>query len=97
MARVPRSLPGCSRGNTKPGDRFSAGDVRSRWDPAHTRRQIAEAQKILHAEVPPGIPPARWALAWCLKNPAVSCVIPGCKSPGQVEENARAAELLPAI
>ena len=36
---------------------------------------------------------ARWALAWCLKSPAVQCVIPGCKSAQQVEDNALAADL----
>ena len=36
---------------------------------------------------------ATWALAWCLQHPAVSCVIPGCKSVEQVEANAKAAEL----
>ena len=33
---------------------------------------------------------AAWALAWCLRHPAVTCVIPGCKSPAQVEANAQA-------
>ena len=28
-------------------------------------------------------------------NPAVTCAIPGAKRPGQVEENARAADLPP--
>jgi aryl-alcohol dehydrogenase-like predicted oxidoreductase len=36
---------------------------------------------------------AQWALAWCLKHPAVSCVIPGAKRPDQVRGNAAAAEL----
>ena len=36
---------------------------------------------------------AQWALAWCLKHPAVSCVIPGCKTVEQVESNAKAADL----
>jgi aryl-alcohol dehydrogenase-like predicted oxidoreductase len=36
----------------------------------------------------------RWALAWCLRHPAVQCVIPGCKDVRQVEENAAAAELV---
>jgi aryl-alcohol dehydrogenase-like predicted oxidoreductase len=36
---------------------------------------------------------ARWALAWCLKNPLVSAVIPGCKNPQQVRENAQAGEM----
>jgi aryl-alcohol dehydrogenase-like predicted oxidoreductase len=36
---------------------------------------------------------ATWALAWCLQNPAVTCVIPGCKNVEQVEKNAKAADL----
>ena len=35
----------------------------------------------------------QWALAWCLRHPAVSCVIPGCKNVEQVESNAKAADL----
>ena len=27
---------------------------------------------------------AQWALAWCLKHPLVSAVIPGCKDAAQV-------------
>ena len=30
----------------------------------------------------------------CLKDPAVSCVIPGCKSAEQVQKNAAAVELV---
>jgi myo-inositol catabolism protein IolS len=37
---------------------------------------------------------AQWALAWCLKHPAVTLVIPGSKNVEQVELNAKAAELL---
>jgi myo-inositol catabolism protein IolS len=37
---------------------------------------------------------AAWALAWCLKHPAVTSVIPGCKNPQQVISNAKAAELV---
>ncbi|MCK5199618.1 MAG: aldo/keto reductase, partial [Spirochaetales bacterium] len=33
------------------------------------------------------------ALAWCLKNPAVTAVIPGCKNTEQVLSNASAADL----
>jgi aryl-alcohol dehydrogenase-like predicted oxidoreductase len=36
---------------------------------------------------------AQWALAWCLQHPAVTCVIPGCKTVEQVEANARAADM----
>ncbi len=48
---------------------------------------------IQREEVPQGVSMATWALAWCLRHPAVSCVIPGCKSVEQVESNAAAAEL----
>ena len=37
---------------------------------------------------------AQWAMAWCLKNPIVTTLIPGCKNPEQVKANAAAAELL---
>ncbi len=37
---------------------------------------------------------AAWALAWCLQNSALNCVIPGCKSPAQVVANAACADLI---
>lgn len=36
---------------------------------------------------------ASWALSWVLRNPAVTAVIPGCKTVEQVESNAAAADL----
>jgi hypothetical protein len=36
---------------------------------------------------------AQWALAWCLKNPAVASVIVGCKTIAQLESNAAAGEM----
>jgi aryl-alcohol dehydrogenase-like predicted oxidoreductase len=50
-------------------------------------------QEIQQNELPPGVPMATWALAWCLQHPAVTCVIPGCKTVEQVEANAAAAQL----
>jgi hypothetical protein len=39
---------------------------------------------------------ATWALAWCLQHPAVTCVIPGCKSVDrQVEANAKGGRARP--
>ena len=57
------------------------------------RNDLAEVERIRQTEVPPGVPMAQWALAWCLQNPLVSAVIPGCKDPAQVASNAAAAEL----
>lgn len=92
MARVPLAS-GFLSGKYKPGTTFEKDDVRSLRDQEETERKLALAAEIQNHEVPEGVPMAQWALAWCLKHPAVSCVIPGCKDPHQVELNAKAAEL----
>ena len=56
-----------------------------------TDAKLKEVEQIAKAEVPPGVPMAQWALAWCLEHPAVSAVIPGCKDVQQVINNAQAA------
>jgi aryl-alcohol dehydrogenase-like predicted oxidoreductase len=40
---------------------------------------------------------AQLALAWCLKNPNVSCVITGASRASQVEENLRAVDVAPKL
>ncbi|WP_028537489.1 aldo/keto reductase [Paenibacillus sp. J14] len=92
LARVPLAS-GYLSGKYKPGAVFSETDVRHRHDPESTRRKLEEVEEIRRQEVPEGVDMAQWALAWCLKNPIVSTVIPGCKNPAQVEANAAAAEL----
>lgn len=91
LARVPLAS-GYLSGKYKPGATF-VDNVRK----GHKREQIDEklqlVEKIKQTEVPEGVNMAEWALAWCLKHSAVTCVIPGCKSPEQVEMNARAASL----
>lgn len=92
LARVPLAS-GYLSGKYKPGAVFSETDVRHRHDPESTRRKLEEVEEIRRQEVQEGVDMAQWALAWCLKNPIVSTVIPGCKNPAQVEANAAAAEL----
>ncbi|HEX5867358.1 MAG TPA: aldo/keto reductase [Beijerinckiaceae bacterium] len=92
LARVPLAS-GYLSGKYKPGARFGADDSRASQDPAEVDRKLAEVERIAREEVPPGVPMAQWALAWCLQHPAVSAVIPGCKSVEQVESNAKAAAL----
>ena len=77
------------------------GPVRDQDGPASlvsfenkTETRLIEVEKIIKEEIPEGISPASWALAWCLKNKAVSAVIPGSKSPEQVISNASGADLL---
>jgi aryl-alcohol dehydrogenase-like predicted oxidoreductase len=55
---------------------------------------LREVERIQLEELPEGMFLSTWALSWCLKHPAVSCVIPGCKSAQQVLQNARTADLL---
>lgn len=76
------------------GTAFPADDVRATFDTEKMRRDLQEVERIQREEVPPGVPMAQWALAWCLRNPVVTAVIPGCKSPQQVEANAAAVKYL---
>lgn len=92
LARVPLAS-GYLSGKYKPGAVFGNTDVRHRHEPESTRLRLEEVQRIQRDEVPEGMDMASWALAWCLKHPAVTAVIPGCKDPEQVEANARAAQL----
>jgi aryl-alcohol dehydrogenase-like predicted oxidoreductase len=91
LARVPLAS-GFLSGKYKPGTKFAANDVRSRWDSAKLDAYANEVEVIERDEVPQGTDMAAWALAWCLKHPAVTSVIPGCKDPAQVRANAAAVD-----
>jgi len=92
LARVPLAS-GYLSGKYKPGAVFKSDDVRSKHDTEETASLLKQVEEISRTEVPQDIPMATWALAWCLNHSAVTAVIPGCKSPEQVELNAKAAEL----
>ena len=93
LARVPLAS-GLLSGKYLPGTTFTApDDIRSRRDPGFIEERLREVEQIRQNELPAGVPMAAWALAWCLQHPAVTCVIPGCKSVEQVEFNAAASEL----
>lgn len=92
LARVPLAS-GFLSGKYSKGARFGSSDTRSRKDPADIDRMLEEAARIQREEVPHGVEMASWALAWCLREESVSCVIPGCKDPEQLRTNAKAAEL----
>jgi aryl-alcohol dehydrogenase-like predicted oxidoreductase len=93
LARVPLAS-GYLSGKYKPGATFAGNDYRTTQDPAKVDEKLREVERIAREEVPAGVDMAQWALAWCLRNPAVTAVIPGCKNVEQVEGNARAAELV---
>ena len=92
LARVPLAS-GLLTGKYRPGATFPANDARSAFEAEKTQTQLAQVERLRETEVPAGVPMAQWALAWCLRQPVVSAVIPGCKDPGQVRANAAAAEL----
>jgi aryl-alcohol dehydrogenase-like predicted oxidoreductase len=73
--------------------RFHAQDIRSAHSKSEINRQLSAVAELRDTQLPPHIPMAQWALAWCLQHPAVTTVIPGCKSAEQVRLNAQAAEL----
>ena len=54
-----------------------------------------QAVDDLEGLIPQGATMPQFALRWILMNEAVSCAIPGAKKPEQVEDNARASELVP--
>lgn len=94
LARVPLAS-GLLSGKYRPDTRFDVpDDVRSSFDAQQVEAQLEEVRRIQETEVPPGVAMAPWALAWCLQHPAVTCVIPGCKSVAQVESNVVAATLV---
>lgn len=94
LTRVPLAS-GFLSGKYKPGTKFTnPDDVRSLRDQEAIQKQLLEVEKIKAEEVPGGVDMAQWALAWCLRHPAVTTVIPGCKNVEQVEANARAVELV---
>ncbi len=95
LARVPLAS-GLLSGKYGAGTTFPGNDWRSTFEAGKLKSDIAEAERIKRTEVPEGVPMAQWALAWCLQNPLVSAVIPGCKDAGQVASAVAAAARLSA-
>jgi len=95
LARVPLAS-GYLSGKYAPGTVFGDNDVRHRHDQELVARRLQEVQAIRENEVPADMNMATWALAWCLRHPAVTAVIPGCKSPAQVEANSIASNYAPS-
>jgi aryl-alcohol dehydrogenase-like predicted oxidoreductase len=93
LARVPLAS-GLLSGAYEAGDTFGPDDFRSTLGKAEITRRIRQGEKLADEELPLGVSRVRWALAWCLRDPVVTAVIPGVKTPEQVAENAAAADLL---
>lgn len=92
LARVPLAS-GFLSGNYGKGTEFNKNDVRGFWKTQKDIDSALEEIDNIKSEIPEGVPMTQWALAWCLQHPAVTCVIPGCKTVEQVESNANTSEL----
>ena len=93
IGRVPLAK-GHLSGKYEPNHKFPENDKRSFEEKNQTITQLKMVQDIKKNEVPDGIEMAQWSLAWCLKNPAITTVIPGCKNIEQIESNVKATELI---
>ncbi len=105
LARVPLAS-GLLTGKMKPDTAFAADDHRlfnrhgEYFDVGETFAGVdydegLKAVEELRALVPAGATMTQLALRWILMFDAVTCAIPGGKTPQQVEDNARAASLPP--
>jgi aryl-alcohol dehydrogenase-like predicted oxidoreductase len=105
LARVPLAS-GMLTGKLSAGSTFAADDHRTfnrqgeAFDKGETFSGVPydvglEAVERLRPLVPPGATMSQMALRWTLMFEAVSCAIPGARTPGQARDNAAAADLPP--
>src|SRR5205085_2358329 len=105
LARLPLSS-GMLSGKLTAASKFEADDHRAfnregaAFDKGETFSGLdysigLEAVEKLRSLVPAGMSMAQFALRWILMFPAVTCAIPGGKTPTQVGENSSAADMPP--
>jgi len=105
LARVPLAS-GLLTGKLSPSSEFAEDDHRrfnregEAFDKGETFSGVPfdvglEAVEELRALVPPGSSLAQLALRWTLMFDAVTCAIPGARTPEQARANAAAADLPP--
>ncbi len=68
--------------------------IREHIESDEGQQQIAKTRQLTQLADDLGVPMARLALAWCLKNPNVSTVITGASRPSQVEDNLKALDVV---
>ncbi|HKM75454.1 MAG TPA: aldo/keto reductase [Candidatus Bathyarchaeia archaeon] len=75
------------RNYNRNGEAFDKGETFSGVDLNRGLEAVAELKKL----APPGLTMAEFALRWILMFDAVTCAIPGAKTPEQVDDNLKAA------
>lgn len=91
MKRETQFAPDDHRSFNREGQAFDKGETFS-GVPYETALDAVEELKKL---CPPNVPLAQFALRWILMHDAVSCAIPGAKTPEQAAGNVAAADLPP--
>lgn len=71
---------------------FPRGDIRHGWPRAQLAARTKAAAAVAHTLAHRQESLTQLALKFCLHFPEVSVIIPGAKTPGQVQENLSAAE-----
>jgi aryl-alcohol dehydrogenase-like predicted oxidoreductase len=89
MTRTTRFQADDHRNFNRKGQAFDRGETFSGVDYAKGLQAVEDLKKIL----PRGMTLSQFALRWILMHDAVTCVIPGAKTPAQVEENAKTGSL----
>ena len=87
---------GLLTGRYAPGHVFPDDDERTRsprFQGELFGRYCAVAGRLGEVAADKGLTLVQMAIAWCLRQPAVSCVLVGAKSPEQVREHLGAAEV----
>jgi len=93
MARVPLAS-GLLSGRYQDVASFNESESRAaKYDAPTMARMQQEIRDIMEHELPDGVSLPQYALAWCLRHPAVTCVIPGCKNTEQARVNASVGDL----
>ncbi|MFH0939877.1 MAG: aldo/keto reductase, partial [Planctomycetota bacterium] len=94
IARVPLAS-GLLTGKYKPGHQFADNDHRKDvYGGDKLEKTLARVEQLRFLTEDTGRTPAQAAIKFCLAHPAVSVVIPGCKTPEQALENVLAAAAL---
>jgi aryl-alcohol dehydrogenase-like predicted oxidoreductase len=86
MSRATRFKSDDHRAYNRQGQAFDRGETFAGVDYAKGLEAVEQLRQIL----PRGMTMAQFALRWILMHDAVSCTIPGAKTPEQVEENCSA-------
>jgi aryl-alcohol dehydrogenase-like predicted oxidoreductase len=83
--------PDDHRAFNRNGESFDRGETFSGIDYALGLKAV----DALRSLTPPDMTMAQMAMRWILMFPEVTCAIPGAKSPDQVDENVKSADLPP--